>query len=89
LSLHIRVSRNLALISSIRALAYYDKQDYERSIADYTAAIGLDPENPLTLYGRGLARQKRNDRNGGDADVAAAKALDPDVVAEFATVIVK
>ena len=72
-----------------RALAYYDKQDYERCIADYTAAIGLDSENPLALYGRGLARQKRHDGNGGDADIAAAKALDPDVVAEFAAVIAK
>jgi hypothetical protein len=31
------------------------------------------------LYGRGLAKRRNGDATGGDADMAAAKALDPDV----------
>jgi hypothetical protein len=32
---------------------------------------------------------QRNDRKGGEADVAAAKKLDPDVVKDFAAVAAK
>ena len=43
----------------------------------------------MPLYGRGLARQKRNDRKGSEADMAAAKKLDPDVVSAFEAVMAK
>ena len=43
----------------------------------------------MALYGRGLARQKRNDRKGSEADFAAAKKLHPDVVKDFASVVAK
>ena len=36
------------------------------------------------LYGRGLARIGRGDRAGGQEDVTAARAINPDVVADFA-----
>jgi len=35
------------------------------------------------LYGRGLAKLKKGDRSG-DADLAAAKAIRPDVAGDFA-----
>ena len=44
----------------------------------------LSPRDPGSLYGRGLARLRFGDADGGRADLAAAKALDPDVTAEFA-----
>ena len=36
-----------------------------------------------SLYGRGLAKLKQDDVAGGNADIAAAKAIRPDIVAEF------
>ena len=42
-----------------------------------------------SLYGRGLAKRKKGDATGGQADVAAAKALRPDVAEEFAKYGVK
>ena len=38
--------------------------------------VGQDAK---ALYGRGLAKHRNGDATGGDADMAAAKALDPDV----------
>jgi Tetratricopeptide repeat len=66
-----------------RAIADYDV--FEQAIADYDAALTSNPRDPGSLYGRGLARLRgQNDPEGGRADVAAAKALDPGVAAEFA-----
>ena len=36
------------------------------------------------LYGRGLAKARKGDRNGSSADIAAAKAIKSDIVDEFA-----
>ena len=36
------------------------------------------------LYGRGLAKARKGDRNGGTADIAAAKAIKSDIADEFA-----
>jgi hypothetical protein len=38
---------------------------------------------PVLLYGRGLAKQKKGDLAGGDADIAAAKAKRVSVAEEF------
>jgi tetratricopeptide (TPR) repeat protein len=56
----------------------------ERAIADYDAVLKQRPKLASALYGRGLARIGRGDRAGGQEDVAAARAVDPDVVAAFA-----
>jgi hypothetical protein len=37
-----------------------------------------------SLYGRGLAKQNKGDQAGGDADVAAAKAIKATIGDEFA-----
>lgn len=55
----------------------------ERAIADYDAALKVRPKLASSLYGRGLAKIGRGDRAGGQDDVAAARAIDPDVVAAF------
>jgi hypothetical protein len=44
----------------------------------------LNPRNVSSLYGRGLARLKRHDAVGGEADIQGAKALKPDVAEELA-----
>jgi len=68
-----------------RAFAYLKMGEFERAIADYDAGLRLDPPNKADfLYGRGLARLKKGD-GGGNADVAAAKALHPKIAEEFAS----
>jgi tetratricopeptide (TPR) repeat protein len=68
-----------------RGFTYLKLGRFEQAIADYDAALARNPRDPGSLYGRGLARlRSQNDPEGGRADLAAAKALDPGVVAEFA-----
>jgi tetratricopeptide (TPR) repeat protein len=50
----------------------------------YDAALKLDPKHALALYGRGLARLKTGDATGGNADRAAAAALNTDISRQFA-----
>ncbi|MBV9627662.1 MAG: hypothetical protein JO230_06155, partial [Xanthobacteraceae bacterium] len=48
-----------------------------------------DPKEPFALYGRGIAKGRAGDADGGKADTAAAQALLPDVAAEFDTLGLK
>lgn len=59
------------------------KGDYARAVADYDRAIAIDGRNVFTLYRRGTAKLKLGDVAGGEADIAAAKRVKPDVVEEF------
>ncbi|HVM77773.1 MAG TPA: tetratricopeptide repeat protein [Stellaceae bacterium] len=60
-----------------RGFVYLKLRRYDTAITDYDVALELDPKKAVSLYGRGLARHAKGDRAGGDADIAAAKALDP------------
>jgi hypothetical protein len=51
-----------------------NSRGFDEAIADYDAALKLNPKMAASLYGRGLAKQKNGDQAGGDADIAAAKA---------------
>jgi tetratricopeptide (TPR) repeat protein len=63
----------------------------EKDIAlrEYDTALRSDPDRPLALYGRGLARVGKGDVKNGEADKAAARALMPGVDRQFATYGVK
>ena len=52
-------------------------------MADYDAALGLDPKQAQSLYGRGLVKHKKGDLVGAAADIGAAKALQPDIEETF------
>ena len=55
-----------------------------RMLRGLLAAEGSNPKFAGALYGRGLAKQKKGDRAGADADFAAAKTIRPDIADEFA-----
>jgi tetratricopeptide (TPR) repeat protein len=42
-----------------RAMAWYQLQDYDRAIADYTQAIAIDPKYIQAFYGRGLSWERQ------------------------------
>jgi Tfp pilus assembly protein PilF len=67
-----------------RGFVYLRLGRLDRAIEDYSAVLKSLPQHAGSLYGRGLARIGRGDRAGGNEDVHAAKAVDPDVVATFA-----
>jgi tetratricopeptide (TPR) repeat protein len=64
-------------------LAFYVTNSFDKAIADYNQALSLNPKMAPALYGRGLAKLKQGDAGGGNADIAAAKALTPNIADEF------
>ena len=44
----------------------------------------FDPKLASSLYGRGLAKLKKSDATAGGADIAAAKAIEANIVGDFA-----
>ncbi len=61
------------------ALVRFRLGDYDKSIGEYDGAVQIRPKNAWTLYGRGLAELKKNDRSGGEADIAEAVSIAPGV----------
>ncbi|MDB5464100.1 MAG: hypothetical protein JWP28_3383 [Phenylobacterium sp.] len=49
------------------------------AIAQYDSSIRLQPKNPWSLYGRGLAKVKKGAKAEGEADIQAALALQPNL----------
>jgi tetratricopeptide (TPR) repeat protein len=75
----------VAAFHDTRGLVYLRQGRYDKAIADYDAALALDPKIPWSLYGRGLAKQRLKQAAAGEADVAAATALLPKIAAEAAS----
>jgi tetratricopeptide (TPR) repeat protein/predicted aspartyl protease len=66
-----------------RALVRLRLGDYDKSIDDYDAALKMRPKNAWTLYGRGLAKLKKNNRSQGEADIAEAVKIAPGVAGTY------
>jgi tetratricopeptide (TPR) repeat protein len=58
--------------------------DYDKAIGDYDASLKLNPRNAWPLYGRGLAKIRKNSKTQGEADLAEAARLDPNIAGQFA-----
>jgi len=65
------------------ALVRFRLGDYDKSIGNYDAALKIRPKNAWTLYGRGLAELKKNNRSEGEADIAEAVKISPGVAAAY------
>jgi len=55
-----------------------------RAIADYDAALRIEPKRANSLYGRGIAKIKNDNPTGGNRDIVAAKSIQADIAEEFA-----
>jgi hypothetical protein len=60
-----------------------------RPSPDYDAALRLSPKSALSLFGRGVAKRGRGDIAGGNADIAAAKALEANIARDMAELAIK
>lgn len=54
-------------------------REHDKVLADFNTVLKYDRNDPRTLQGRGLARYRKGDTKGGRADMAAAKALEPNI----------
>lgn len=73
------LKENVAIAYYNRALAYENKDDYARAVADYDEALRLNPNDADALLYRGIDKQRLGDKVGGEADVAAAKRMNPNI----------
>jgi tetratricopeptide (TPR) repeat protein len=56
-----------------RALVYFRMARWDQSIADYDRALSFVRNDPYSLHGRGLAKLRKGDAEGGRADIAAGR----------------
>jgi tetratricopeptide (TPR) repeat protein len=63
-----------------RGVEYDNKGDYDRAIADYNAAIPLDPKDPHARNDRGESYRHKSDYDHAIADYTDAIRLDPKYV---------
>jgi tetratricopeptide (TPR) repeat protein len=68
---------------NMRGFAYMKAGHAGKAITDFDAALRSDPNNAGALYGRGLAKLKKHDKTG-HPDIAAAKALKPEIEQDLA-----
>lgn len=69
--------------------AHLREGKWSKAVEAYNTALDRRPGVSLSLYGRGIARRMSGDTAGGNADIAAAKAQEPDIVNIMARLGVK
>ena len=67
-----------------RGLVQLKLAAFDRAITDYDAAMNRNAKDAVSLYGRGLAKLKTGNTAGGNADIAAAKAIQADIAEVYA-----
>ncbi len=68
---------DLAALMTSRGAAYHRLGDYKKALADYQAAIRLNPSDDVPHYNRGLIYQDLGDVWNADTEYAAAIRLNP------------
>jgi tetratricopeptide (TPR) repeat protein len=66
-----------------RGFVYFRLNQFDKALADYNAVVAAMPTSASALYMRGVVRRRMGD-NGGDADIAAAKAIKPAIAETYA-----
>ncbi len=79
----IRIKPDYVAAFYNRGLALADKREYEKAISDFTAVLRVDPKNPTVLYRRGTTYLNSGDIEPGNADLAEAKAIKPDIAEDI------
>lgn len=80
----LRLKPNDAETLGGRAFVYLRLGFFRTAVIDYDAALRAAPQNALLMFARGTAKTRAGDEEGGKADRAAARAIDPAVETTFA-----
>jgi tetratricopeptide (TPR) repeat protein len=79
----LKIKSDAADVLDTRGFVYLKLGQTDSAIRDYDAALKLDPKLAGSLYGRGIAKNRKGGKTGSD-DMAAAKAIKSDIAEEFA-----
>lgn len=79
----LRLMPDSATTLESRGFVHLKMTQFDAAVSDYGAALRINPKLAFSLYGRGVARLKNGDASG-EADTAAAKALQADIAEEYA-----
>jgi|GEM_PF-846616 len=82
----LRLKPTEAYALANRGYVFLKLAEFDRAIADFDKVLALYPRDPRALYGRGYGKAKKGDVEGGNADMASAKTIKPDVGQEFTKV---
>lgn len=66
-----------------KAFVLYQLGRHQEALETYNQALAIDPKQAASLFMRGHTRKKIGDAAGGDTDIAAANAINPDVSKDF------
>jgi tetratricopeptide (TPR) repeat protein len=80
-----RISGNNYAVFHSVGLVKYQMGQYREAVAAYDKFIKAEPNEPVALYMRGLAKRRLGDAAGADRDLAASRALDPKVEAIYSS----
>jgi len=72
-----------APILATRAFVRLRLGDYDKSIGDYDAALKINPQMPMALYGRGVAKIRKKQITEGEADIVNAERIAPKIAEQF------
>jgi tetratricopeptide (TPR) repeat protein len=80
------ISPKIPQIFAYRGFAYVKLGQFDQALADYDAAFALtrSTDHADWLYVRGMAKLKKGDTAGGNADIAAAKAGKAGIAEDYA-----
>jgi tetratricopeptide (TPR) repeat protein/predicted aspartyl protease len=77
-----RQTSKLVRAEAGRGLVRLRRGDFDGAIAEFNLALAQQPKHGWALYGRGLAEQRKGLKAEGDADIAAALAIQPKLTQE-------
>jgi tetratricopeptide (TPR) repeat protein/predicted aspartyl protease len=83
LSIADKKNPNYGHLFEDRGLLELRQANYDKAIADFDAALKTMPKNAFVLYGRGVAKTRKNKTTEGEADMAEAVKLSPHIAAQF------
>jgi tetratricopeptide (TPR) repeat protein/predicted aspartyl protease len=66
-----------------RGLLELRQANYEKAISDFDAALKTLPKDAFALYGRGVAKMRKNKAAEGEIDIAEAVKIAPNIGAPF------
>jgi hypothetical protein len=72
-----------------RGIASFRGGAWQAAIADASAALAQQPQSAPALYLRGVAKLKNGDSAGGNADMAAATAINARIAGTYAALGVR